>query len=114
MENQKINDMLKRKQDVVRMIEKEGNNEDLKKELKNLTEKIRYYNKKMVENAEKDNSVKNVEIKQPKKEKVKRENSMKSVVLKYIEKGITDADMIATKHDFKLSSVKWYLAKFKK
>lgn len=103
---EKLEKLNKEKQDLIRSLDNDPENEELKRQKKNITERIRVLTKNILAESEIEKS-KNVEVKQEKKSK----ETMKSVVQKHMNE--MTAEQIAEKFNYPLASVKWYFNKLK-
>jgi len=105
LKDNKIDQFNKERQDLLRKLDKSPDDEDLKRQLKNVNERIRVRTKKL----EEDPSIAEIVVV---KVKGSRQNSIKATILKaWNDDKLKDSKEIAKKYDFKLASVRWYVSK---
>lgn len=104
IQDQKLNEMQKEKGELLRDEEKQPENNEIKRQIKNLNERIRVRSNKLVEKPKLAEEIK------PAKTPKKNGRTMKYVVslMKH-----QSAKEIAEKTGYPIKSVRWYLWQFK-
>lgn len=110
MINDEINKLQKELHKIVRELDKNPLDTELKRLRKNLKERIRIKTKKLMEEITPATTVMPVKVVKEKTTKTKRQGSMKEEVLKLIDK--LDNQQIHAKTGYPIKSIQWYRWKY--
>lgn len=119
IQDEKLNKDIKEKNDLIKKLDKDPNNDELKRLLRNCKERIRVRTQKFLEDNKPQEEL-FVEQKKSKGRKIKnfsnvkkdKKPSMKIVVTDALKSGMS-VDEIVEKYKYKKASVQWYKSKEK-
>jgi hypothetical protein len=104
--NKTVNELARQKQDLIRKLDKDSDNQDLKDELRRVNDKIRYWSKKEADEIE--TTVSNAISRE---DEVVKSNSIKKICLTAFQRGDSVDAILKANPSLKRASLLWYASK---